>query len=230
MSIAATRCTRRWLGFVGLAIGLSLNLAASAQEAAKDQGRIAAPDSSGEHTGSTRADGKKDPGRIGGQAPDHKADSGAPEILYDPALLPEPVRDMRRRILSAAFSGELENLRPVLESNELMPAFSFGDDTDPIAYWKQISRDSAGREILAEMIKVFSSGYARMDAGTDEELYVWPYHFARPLTALTPRQTVELLLLVNPDDAKTMEESGGYFGYRGGISPDGTWQFFLAGD
>jgi hypothetical protein len=37
-------------------------------------------------------------------------------------------------------------------------------------------------------------------------------------------------VLVNPDDARTMVESGGYFGFRGGISPDGTWQYFIAGD
>lgn len=153
-----------------------------------------------------------------------------PEVIYDIDRLPAPVRDMLSRILRAARSGNLESLRTVIESNELVPAFTYSDAKDPIAYWKRVSRDGEGREMLAEMLKVFSSGFVRMDAGTPDELYVWPYHFVYPLDALTPSQLVELYVLVNPEDARTMIESGGYFGFRGGISADGTWQYFIAGD
>ena len=153
------------------------------------------------------------------------------QVHYDISTLPEAVRAARERILKAAHTGDIEEMRVVIEANdEITPAFSFGDDLDPIAYWKQISRDGEGREILAQLVRVFSSGFVRMDEGTKDELIIWPYHFAYPLDALTPRQKVELFMLVNPDDAKTMEQSGGYFGYRAGISPDGIWQFFVDGD
>src|SRR5690606_803300 len=144
--------------------------------------------------------------------------------------LPPKVRATLKRILGAARSGDMAAMRTVIEENELVPAFTFGADKDPIAYWKRISRDGEGREMLAEILKVFSSGFVRMDPGTNDELFVWPYHFVFPLDDLTPSQQVELYVLVNPDDARTMVDSAGYFGFRGGISPDGTWQYFIAGD
>lgn len=184
----------------------------------KTQERIA-----GEGAAPDANDGK-DSARIGGEA------GAPPEIHRDLTSIPDAVRRTRERILKAARTGDIEKLRPVLEANELLPIFSFGEDQDPISYWKQISRDGEGREILAEMIRIFSTGFIRMDKGSEDELIVWPYHFGYPLDRLKPHEQVELYLLVNPDDAKTMEESGGYFGYRAGISPDGTWQFFVAGD
>ncbi len=153
-----------------------------------------------------------------------------PVVRYDIGKLPEPVQKMRNWIISAARSGDMERMRPPLESGELPPAFSFGSETDAIAYWRKVSRDGEGREILAEMLKVLSAGFTVIDPGTADELFVWPYHAVYPLNKLTGSQKVEFFLLVNPDDARTMEESGVYFGYRAGISADGTWQFFVAGD
>src|SRR4051794_36485879 len=71
------------------------------------------------------------------------------EVFYGEDGLPEPVKAMRRRILDATRTGELESLRPVLESNETPPALSGGDSDDPIATLKLLSGDDKGREILA---------------------------------------------------------------------------------
>ncbi len=219
MSITNPRSTSRVFATIAGAAFLVLSapaLPAFGQD--KTQERI------GGDSASPGDDDSKDSTRIGGES------DAPPEIYRDLTSLPDAVRKTLERILKAARTGEIDKLRPVIEANELVPIFSFGEDQDPISYWKQISRDGEGREILAEMIRIFTTGFIRMDKGSKDELIVWPYHFGYPLDKLKPHERVELYLLVNPDDAKTMEESGGYFGYRAGISPDGTWQFFVAGD
>lgn len=158
------------------------------------------------------------------------AEKRAPGIHAATEELPEPVREMRAAILDAARTGEVEMLRPVLESNELMPTVSFGGDEDPIAYWKQISGDGRGREIMAAMAEILEMPFARINVGAADEMYVWPYLAEMPLERLTPAQQVDLYRLVSPDEAKTMAEFGGYIHYRLGIGPDGTWHYFVAGD
>ncbi len=158
------------------------------------------------------------------------AGSTAVTIETDIAKLPERVRAMYTSILEAARSGDMEEMRSVLEANELMPQVSFGGADDPIAYWKETSGDKAGREILAVLVNVLSMPYVHTAKGTDNEIYVWPYLSQADLAKLTPEQEVDLYRLVKPVEAKAMREFGGYIWYRLGIGPDGTWHFFVAGD
>lgn len=153
-----------------------------------------------------------------------------PDVIYDLSQLPAPVRKMRDWIVQAAKTGDLNSFTAILKRNKATLSFSFGDETDPIAYWRQSSADGTGRDILAHMVQVFSSGFVRLDPGTENEAYIWPYHFSYPLDQLTPAQEVELYQLITPEDRKGMIDAGGYIGFRGGISADGAWQFFVAGD
>lgn len=158
-------------------------------------------------------------------------DSGPlPEVFYDDAVLPEAVLKTRNALLLAARSGDIEQLRPILQASEVKTLVSFGDETDPIAYWKSSSFDGSGRDILAEMIKIFSSGFVYIHPGTPDALYVWPYHFVYPLDKLTAEQEVELYLLIPPQYRDDMEAAGGYIGFRAGIDPNGSLVFFVAGD
>lgn len=157
-------------------------------------------------------------------------DTEVPEILRDLSVLPAPVARLRDQILEAARSGDIERLRPILEANGLTPTFSFGGDADPITFWKEASGDGEGRELLAIMIEIFESGFVHTGAGTGDEIYVWPYFTHVPLESLTPAQEVELYKLVTAQDVKDMREFGAYIFYRAGITPDGQWQFFVAGD
>ncbi len=178
----------------------------------------------------------KDEGRIGaGQADkdDTRISAGedkVPAVIYDLEKLPPAVRKTRAWLIAAARTGEIDALRPAIDKKAGTPAFSFGGDPDAIRYWIDVSRDGKGREVLAELLKVLSAGYTVIDPGTKDELYIWPYHAIYPLNRLTAPQEVELLLLLNPDEARTMTDSGVYYGYRAGISRDGVWQFFVAGD
>lgn len=155
-----------------------------------------------------------------------------PAIQYDPGLLPDAVRAMRDRILDAAKSGEIENLRPVAESNETPPSFSLGDgaEDDPIQQLVDTSVDGEGREPLAILAEVLEAGYVHVDAGTPQEMYVWPYFMHYPLDQLSPPQMIELLRIVTAAEYLDMRSLGSYNFYRVGIGPDGTWHFFLTGD
>lgn len=155
-----------------------------------------------------------------------------PEVLYDPGLLPEPVRQMRERILEAALSGEPEKLRVAIQSNEMPPAFSFVEEgqSDPIEALKAETGDGSGVELMAILAEVLEAGYVHVDKGTPQEMYVWPYFAQYPLDALTPSQTLELYRIVTAFEVKEMREFGAYNFYRVGIGPDGVWHFFVAGD
>ena len=150
----------------------------------------------------------------------------SPEPHYDFHSLPDPVKTMIERIAAAAETGEIENMRAVLESNELKPMIADAYVEDPIAFWKQQSADGSGRDVLAAMLDVMSTGFVRVEQGQDE-IYVWPYFAEMDLAKLTPPQEVELYRLVSPSLAVPMKQDGKYSYYRLGISPSGVWHYFL---
>ncbi len=158
-----------------------------------------------------------------GPAPTGK---GVPNVLYDATELPEPARRMFEEMMLAAQSGDIEQLRPVMEMNELKPMVATSAVDDPIAYWKQHSADGAGRDVLAALLNVLSSGFVRVKEGK-EEMYVWPYFAEADLTTLSPAQTVELYRVVPASQAVAMQRSGKYSYYRVGIAADGVWHYFL---
>ena len=159
------------------------------------------------------------------------ADDTLVEISRDLSILPEPVRRMRELIIEAARSGDAEKLRPLIGSGAETTRLSLGDiEGDPVEYLRSLSGDSEGHEILAILIEVLEAGYVRFDAGTDKELYVWPYFFAVPLEGLSPQERVELFTLVTAGDYEDMLSFGAYIFFRVGITPEGQWLFFVAGD
>src|SRR3990172_8446398 len=75
-----------------------------------------------------------------------EAPGQAPKVLYDFNALPDPVKRMLEQIVVAAESGEIETMRPGLESNELKPMIAAAYVEDPIEFWKKASADGAGRD------------------------------------------------------------------------------------
>ena len=158
-------------------------------------------------------------------------EAGVPaEIITDLSQLPVPVARMRARILEAARSGDLEKLVLVMQSNETLPVFSFGNEKDPVAYWKANFPDSDGVEILATLIQILETAFVHIARGTPQDMYVWPYFAQTPLKDLSREQKVELFRIVTGADYKEMTEFGAYSFYRVGIAPDGVWHYFVAGE
>jgi len=158
-------------------------------------------------------------------------DAVDPEIIYDLSRLPQSTRRMRELILEATKSGDIEKLRPLLGTGDGATMLSFGGvEGDLIAHLKELSGDGEGHEILAILEEVLEAGFVHLDAGTPEELYVWPYFFAVQIEKLTSPQRVELFRIVTAGDYEDMKNYGAYIFYRVGITPEGRWMFFVAGD
>ena len=161
-------------------------------------------------------------------APD---DSAPVEVIRDIKKAPEAVQRMRQLIVEAAASGVIERLRPLMNPGPNQTQVAVGESADdPIAFLKSLSGDAEGMEILAILLDVVSTGFVHVGQGTADEMYVWPYFAEKSLTTLTPPEKVELLRIVTAGDFADMLEFGGYNFYRIGITPDGQWKFFVAGD
>ena len=162
--------------------------------------------------------------------PMESVDEPLPTILRSDSDIPAPVLETRRKLIEAAKSGDIEKLRALMQAQAEPPSVSFGDPGDPIEYLKALAADGEGREILAILLEVLETGFVHAGAGTEEELYVWPYFAQYPIDALTPEQIVELFTLLTAADYEDMKSYGSYTFFRVGIAPDGRWLFFLAGD
>lgn len=152
------------------------------------------------------------------------------QIEHDISKAPEPVRRLRQLIIDAAATGDIEKLRPLVNTGPNQARIDGDSGNDPIAALKSFSGDPDGLEVLAIIIDLLSTGYARVDAGTPDETYVFPYFAGKSLTTLTQPEKVELLRIITAGDLADMQEYGNYSFYRIGISPDGQWRFFTAGD
>jgi hypothetical protein len=163
--------------------------------------------------------------------PDIDENGPLPEVIYNLDRLPEPVRRMRDRIVESAKTGDLEKLRPLLGIGNDKTLLTFGEgDGDPVAILKGNSGDGEGLEILAILEEVLNAGFVHLDPGTPEEIYVWPYFFGLPLDKLDAPQRVELFKIVTAGDLEDMKQFGAYIFYRAGITPEGRWAFFVAGE
>ncbi|MYZ48155.1 hypothetical protein [Propylenella binzhouense] len=158
-------------------------------------------------------------------------DSALPSILRSPDDMPEPVRKTWADIMAAARSGDIERLRPLIRRQADPPLFALDAELDdPVEYLKSLSGDPEGREILAILLEVLEAGFVHVDQGTADDMYVWPYFAQYPIDALSPEQMVEMYTLLTSADYQEMRSYGAYIFFRVGISPDGRWRFFVAGD
>jgi hypothetical protein len=154
-----------------------------------------------------------------------------PDIQYDLNDLPFPARHMHQLLVEAAKSGNIERLRPYLGSGNDITLLTFGElDGDPIEFLKSLSGDKQGYEILAILQEVLESGYVTLEKDTPNEIHVWPYFYRTNLDTLSPEQRVALYRILTHGDFEEMKNFGAYIFYRVGITSQGRWRFFVAGD
>jgi hypothetical protein len=156
---------------------------------------------------------------------------GAPgntsEIIADLSLLPPAVARTRDRILSLARSGNLQGIAAIVQTDGT--TFSWSDERDPAAFWRANYPDSQGLEALSILATILEVPFVHIDRDTQQEVYLWPYFARVPLKTLSREQKVALFRIVTGGDYKDMLAFGAYTFFRIGISPDGTWQFFVTG-
>ena len=154
-----------------------------------------------------------------------------PAVLDDLALLPEPVRRLRALIIAAAETGEPEQMRALLGTGPTATRLSLnGSEEDAVDYLKSLSGDEEGQEVLAILLDILNTGFVRVNVGTDDEAYIWPYHAEIPIETLVPAQRVDLLRIVTAGDVEDMTAYGSYNFFRIAISPEGEWLYFMVGN
>jgi hypothetical protein len=159
-----------------------------------------------------------------------------PEISRDVETLPQNVRRMRGLILEAIRSGDSSALRKPIEWNEVPPSFGKGAPRgtrgpamadELVKFFRQRSGDGQGRETMGQIVNMLAVGHARINPGTPQEMYVWPYFAAVDPRLLTPEQEVDVYRVMGAAQLAEWREKGRYPFWRLGIGPDGTWHYFL---
>lgn len=149
-----------------------------------------------------------------------------PEVHEGEEGLPAAVLRMRKRILDAAYSGDMQRLKIAIQSNEMPPVFSVNEIGDPIEFLEHQSGDGKGMEILAILTDILESNWVRLDVGKPQEMYVWPAWAAIPPDRLTAPQLVKVYKILTSSDFEEMKSVNHYTFYSVGIGPDGTWHWF----
>ena len=144
-----------------------------------------------------------------------------------PNDLPAVVSGVRSELLAASAACDFERLGSMAEADGT--SYTFGGGFDPAAYWSDL--EANGETPLADMVRLLELEPALFDVGEGNVFYVWPAVYALPnWSDATEEQRQELADLFGADQLTGWDSFGGYVGYRVGITTDGRWAFFVAGD
>lgn len=142
-----------------------------------------------------------------------------------PASLPAVVAAKRSAILAAAKAHDLEGLRKLGSAVEF--TFSYGDDSDAVAYWRSLSKQ--GVDVANIAGAVLGMNCVMGEGGS----YVWPSAAMIDWHKLNAEEQKSLIALYGRKiDEYWLEgrNKGYYVGWRITIEPDGSWSSFVAGD
>lgn len=141
--------------------------------------------------------------------------------------LPAAVAEVRQRVFDAAVACDYETLEEIaLERGEGF-TFSYGASDSAAAYWREVEEAAAEQPLpMRALATILTLPYTRNEAGS----YAWPTAYDES-PAEADWQALADAGLYGEDVLEQMRTNGtGYLGYRTAITPDGDWQFFVAGD
>ena len=141
--------------------------------------------------------------------------------------LPPAVADVRKRVFDAAVACDYDTLEQIALEKGAGFTFSYGSGTDASEYWRDLEENSTAipkpMRALAEILRL---PFTRNESGS----YAWPTAYSENPTEDAWRDLV-YSGLYSAEEVDQMKTQGtGYLGYRTAITPDGDWQFFVAGD
>jgi hypothetical protein len=131
--------------------------------------------------------------------------------------LPDPVTAKLAAMLDAAERGDEDDLAALADPNGFEYTFGGPVPGGPAAYWRQIEETERPLEALAQIL--------RMPYTLSRGVFVWPFAYDKTEDELTE---YERGLLAPLGEGGAFAD--GYLGWRAGITPDGRWIFFVAGD
>ncbi len=155
------------------------------------------------------------------------AGRSSPAPTPQPAL-PAPVSDTRTAIVDAARKCDYEALARLALGGETDFTYSFGERGQPAAFWK--AAESGGRPVMRSLVEVLDTPFdTRNVDGTTQ--YIWPSAYGFERWEDVPAADREALQqLYGEEDLRRFAQFGAYTGHRVGITENGDWVFFVAGD
>ncbi len=145
------------------------------------------------------------------------------QILAPQDGLPPQVEAKRQAIYKAALTRNYEKLAAEAASNF---HYSFGGEYEGgfVGYLKLAGQDEGETafDIIPTLLKL---PYAVRD-----DLYTWPSVFTIEPSKWTPADIAMMRTFLTDEDIESYRQFGGYIYYRLGITYEGNWTFYLAGD
>ena len=136
---------------------------------------------------------------------------------------------MRELLLTAARSGDADELKAILDASAVKPDLGVDATADPVAALKAAASDHEGRETLAALSEILELPPVALPLGRDLEnnlIYVWPYLAERPLDTLSPAEEIDLYRLAPAGKVTEMREKKRWLWWRLTIGADGSWLSF----
>ena len=143
--------------------------------------------------------------------------------------LPPAVAKTRQAIHDAAAARDYGKIAKLVSAENF--TFSFGDESDPVAYWK--AEDSGGTDIRAAMGALLDMPCVVVAGEDGQPFYEWPSAAEIPYDKLTKDEVAALRKLYGGDLEQYWVEgtaTGYYVGWRLSIDKEGNWIDFVAGD
>jgi hypothetical protein len=138
--------------------------------------------------------------------------------------LPAEVADVRKRVFDAAIACDYDTLEQIALEKGAGFTFSYGGETDAASYWRGLEEQGTDKPMRA-LATILTLPYTRNETGS----YAWPTAYNESPTDADWQALVDAGLYTQ-EQIDSMKAGGMYLGWRTAITPDGDWQFFVAGD
>ncbi|HEY6032331.1 MAG TPA: hypothetical protein VIU44_17305 [Gaiellaceae bacterium] len=138
--------------------------------------------------------------------------------------LPAAVERTRRRILAAAERRDYAALRRLIGTRPF--TYSFGESTPggAVDHWRSLERQGLAHP-FATLAAILRMPWTLADGH-----YVWPFAYDKEPSHLGSYERKLLAPIADAKEIAKWKAFGGYFGWRAGILPDGTWTYYVSGD
>jgi hypothetical protein len=136
------------------------------------------------------------------------------------AALPPAVAATRESILEAAAAGDVGRLADLALAGSGSFTYSFGGNNPPSR--EELLEAWQDPELLETMVTLLNLPHTEQDG-----IFAWPSAFS---SNPTDEDWAAVEVLYSEEEIAQMKQFGGYIGYRIGITAQGDWIFFVAGD